>query len=134
MVNDTVGDFIIRIQNGYMAGKKSLSAPYSRMNSAVADILVREGYVASVKTVPGASKIAAHKLLVVELLYENGRPALEHAERVSRSGQRIYAPADKLPRVMTGYGIAIISTSQGVMTDSQARKQHQGGEVLCKIW
>ena len=132
MVNDPIADLLIRIKNGYQAQKSEVSVPYSNMKDAVTAILIKEGYVQSAKK-EQASK--GKKLtLVIKLSYDGKKPAMENVIRVSKPGQRSYAPHYKLPHVMTGYGTAIISTSKGIMTDEEARKAHLGGEVLCKVW
>ena len=130
MVNDPLSDFLARIKNGYMAHRDSVDAPYSKMKEEIARILKARGYVAGYKT----SEENNRKTIVVELKYNGLTAAIEGITRVSKPGQRVYEKTHKIPHVLTGYGMAIVSTSKGIMTDKEARKAKLGGEVLCKIW
>lgn len=130
MVTDPISDFLTRIKNGYGARKTEITSPYSRFREEVGKILEQEGYIGPIKV--GSDN--NHKMLVVSLQYNGNQPAMENVQRVSRPGQRIYATSHKLPRVLTGYGMAIVSTSKGIMTDRKARKARLGGEVICKVW
>ena len=130
MVNDPISDFLTRIKNGYMAHKESIMAPYSKMKEELSRILKVRGYIASYKT----TEENGRKTIVVALKYKGLVGAIEGITRVSKPGQRIYEKSHKIPHVMTGYGMSIVSTSKGVMTDTEARKAKLGGEVLCKIW
>lgn len=127
MVTDSIADFLIRIQNGYMAGKRSIAASYSVMNMQIGTILKKEGYIADIEK-------EGTRGMKVTLKYTGSQPALTRVVRVSKPGQRIYERSRRLPHVLTGYGIAIVSTSQGIKTDNEARNANVGGEVLCKIW
>jgi small subunit ribosomal protein S8 len=126
MVTDTIADFLIRIKNGYMAHKETVSIPCANILMEIGAILKREGYIADM--------VKENNTIVITLLYTSGRPAFEQVVRVSSPGQRIYEGVKKLPHVMTGYGMAIVSTPKGLLTDTEARKQKVGGEVICKIW
>jgi len=130
MVNDPISDFLTRIKNGYMAHKESIMAPYSKMKEELARILKVRGYIAGYKTLEENGR----KTMVVTLKYKGLTGAIEGITRVSKPGQRIYEKTHKIPHVMTGYGMSIVSTSKGVMTDAEARKAKLGGEVICKIW
>lgn len=129
-MTDPIADMIIRIKNGYLARKKSVLIPYSKMNKAIAQILVTEKYVESMNEVgEGISKS-----LDLSLRYVGKLAAITNVDRESKPGRRVYSSAQKLPRALGGYGIVIVSTNKGVMTDKQARKEGVGGEVLCSIW
>lgn len=128
-MTDPVSDMLTRIRNAQRAGRLDVTMPASKLKLAVANVLEQEGYVASVAVEGEAPKTT----LRIELKYFDNEPVIEHIERVSRPGLRRYAAARDLPRVHGGLGIAIISTSQGVMTDRQAREQGRGGEILCIV-
>jgi small subunit ribosomal protein S8 len=130
MMTDPVADMLTRIRNAQQAQKRSVSIPYSRQKEALLRVLVEEGYVADC-TVQGE---AAAKSLQVTLKYYQGRSVIERVERVSRPGLRIYRRKTELPRVNSGLGVSIISTSKGIMTDRAARALGQGGEVLCTVY
>jgi small subunit ribosomal protein S8 len=121
---------IIRIKNGYLAKHDKVAFPASKLRENIARIMVEAGYATSVERVAKEPQDE----LVVTLRYVNGKSALTDLERVSKPGRRIYAAADKLPRVLAGYGTAVLSTSQGVMTVKQAKEKKVGGEILFKIW
>lgn len=131
VVTDPVADFIIRIKNGYLVRKKLVEVPWSNMKEKMAEMLVKEGFL---KNAQVKSEKGKFKTLELELKYEGKKPALTEVKRISKPGVRIYAKANKIPRVRLGVGITIISTPQGLMTDREARKNHQGGELVCQIW
>ncbi|GAA3923469.1 30S ribosomal protein S8 [Litoribacillus peritrichatus] len=128
-MQDTLADMITRIRNGQMAEHKSVTMPSSKLKVAVANVLKNEGYIASFAVSEGAKPE-----LSVDLKYFEGKPVIERIERVSRSSLRQYRGVEALPKVEAGLGIAIVSTSKGVMTDRQARKENVGGEVLCTVF
>ena len=132
VVNDPIGDMLARIKNGYLARKNVVEVPYSKMKEEIAKLLVKEGYLRNVKCQMTNGKWK--KTLVLTLKYEGGRPAIEEVKRVSKPGVRIYAKAREIPKVKYGFGITIISTSKGIMTDKEARKKNLGGEVICQVW
>lgn len=135
MVNDTIGDLLARIKNAYQAGRQEVAMPYSRLSQRLLQILVKAGYLSSVMTQPGQeSGKFLHDQLVVGLRYIDHRPVLSGAKRVSKPGRRLYVTTARLPRVLDGLGIAIVSTNLGLMTDSEARRQKIGGEVMCLVW
>ncbi len=136
MVSDSIADFCTRIRNGYMSRKQVLLVPYSNMKLAMAKILLKEGYIGNVtEKKEKSSKKNDFRFLEISLKYaEDGSPALTHIERISKPGLRIYKNVYKLPKVLSGLGLAIISTSKGVMTDKTAKKQKIGGEILCQVW
>jgi small subunit ribosomal protein S8 len=133
-MTDPIADFLARIRNGIRARKLLVELPRSNMKLRIAEILRDEGFVQSVSS----SEDKKQGLLKVELRYDGRASASANAitgmRRVSRPGQRHYVPAKDIPKVRNGLGIAIISTSQGVMTDKQARDKGVGGEVLCEVW
>ncbi|MCK5741191.1 MAG: 30S ribosomal protein S8 [Chlorobi bacterium] len=129
-VTDSVSDFLTRIRNAGQAGHKSLEMPASKMKASIASILADQGFIKSYEKtddgIQGTIKIA--------LRYFKGKSVILKMTRISKPGRRVYASVEELPRVQNGLGIAIISTSKGVMTDKLARKEKVGGEVLCTIW
>jgi len=129
-VTDTIGDFLTRIRNASQAKHKTVEAPNSNLKIAIADILKDQGFITDYETIEDGKQ----GVLKVTLRYHHGDPVIKEIKRVSTPGRRTYVPADELPRVHNGLGIAIISTSHGVMTDKKARQQNVGGEVLCTIW
>ena len=133
-MTDPIADFLARIRNGIRARKQLVELPRSNMKLRIAEILRDEGFVQAVSSVEDTKQ----GVLKLELRYD-GRPsgsgnAITGMRRVSRPGQRHYVPAKDIPKVRNGLGIAIISTSQGVMTDREARHKGVGGEVLCEVW
>jgi small subunit ribosomal protein S8 len=128
-MTDPVSDMLTRIRNGQKARKVSVSMPASTVKVAVASVLKDEGYITDF----ASSGDGALKTLSVELKYFEGAPVIEKVQRVSKPGLRIYRGKDDLPKVLGGLGIAIVSTSAGVMSDRQARKQGIGGEVICVV-
>lgn len=128
-MTDPIADMLTRIRNGQKARKVSVSMPASSVKEAVAKVLKEEGYI----TDYSSEGEGASKRLSVELKYFEGTPVIERIERASRPGLRIYRGKEDLPRVLGGLGVAIVSTSAGVMSDRQAREQGIGGEVLCIV-
>lgn len=128
-MTDPIADFLTRIRNGQMAGKAEVAAPASRMKLALAKVLKEEGYIEDFAIAEQAEK----PTVTVRLKYFQGRPVIERLERVSRPGLRVYRAKDDLPKVLGGMGVAIISTSRGLMTDREARAAGHGGEVLCIV-
>lgn len=130
MTTDPIADIIIRIKNAYMARHATVEVPYSNIKKSIADILAVEGYISDVAVNEGTP----FKTLVLTLKYIGRSPAINEVKRLSKPGRRLYAPAKQLPRALGGYGITIISTSKGIMTDKKARKDNIGGELLCQVW
>ena len=126
---DVIADMLTRIRNAQMANHQSVSVPGSKLKLALASVLKEEGYVDSYKEVVEGAK----KTLVIELKYYMGKPVIEMIKRVSKPSLRIYKNKDELPRVKDGLGIAILSTSRGVMVDKKARELGCGGEILCIV-
>ena len=130
-VNDPVSDMLTRLRNAARAGLPEVSVPHSRLKAEIARILKREGFVGEV----GDAGEGTAKALRIQLRYARGnRSILRGLRRVSKPGLRRYVPADDLPRPLGGLGMAIISTSRGVMSDREARQAKVGGEVLCYVW
>ena len=129
MMTDPIADLLTRIRNGQKANKVSVSMPASKLKLAVAKVLEAEGYVLGVSTEDREGK----PLITVDLKQFNGKPVIERIDRASRPGLRVYARSGDLPIVQGGLGIAIVSTSNGVMTDREARSKGLGGEILCFV-
>jgi len=128
-MTDPIADLLTRIRNGQSSNKTSVNVPASTKKVAILEVLKSEGFIADFKEVQDG----AHINLNVELKYFEGKPVIEHIKRASRPGLRSYKSKDDLPKVLGGLGIAIVSTSKGVMTDREARAQGHGGEVLCFV-
>jgi small subunit ribosomal protein S8 len=131
VINDPIADMLTRIRNGLIAKHETVSVPASNMKKAIAKILLDEGYIKSGDCVDdglqGEIKITLKYL-------DKKQPVIVGLKRISKPGLRVYASCEDLPKVLGGLGVAIISTSKGVMTDRMARKENLGGEVLCYIW
>lgn len=129
-MNDPISDMLTRIRNAQMAEKATVSMPSSKLKVAIAEVLKEEGYVDGFKIEQGDANKAT---LQIGLKYYSGRPVIEKIQRISRPGLRIYKGSNDIPNVMNGLGIAIVSTSKGLMTDRKARANGIGGEVLCVV-
>jgi len=129
MMTDPIADMLTRIRNGLGAGKTAVQMPFSKQKQAIAQVLKDEGFILDF----ARQEEVAKPLLNIELKYFQGKPVIDNIKRVSRPGLRIYKGKDELPKVMGGLGIAIVSTSAGVMTERAARKAGFGGEVLCYV-
>ena len=128
MMQDTIADMLTRIRNAGSAKKETVSMPSSKIKVSIAKVLQEEGYIAEFK-IEGTVKPE----LTIELRYYAGKPVIEKIVRISRPGLRIYRGCEELPTVMDGLGVAIVSTSHGVITDRKARALNVGGEVLCTV-
>jgi len=128
-MQDPISDMLTRIRNAQMAEKKSVTMPSSTVKVAIAKVLEEEGYIASFE-----ANDDTKPSLSIELKYFNGKPVIESIDRVSRPGLRIYKSSTELPRVNAGLGIAIVSTSKGMMADRVARAQGVGGEIICNVF
>ena len=128
-MNDPIADMLTRIRNAQRAEKLSVAMPASKVKAAIAQVLKDEGYVDDF----AVRELEGKPTLEISLKYYAGKPVIEKIERVSRPGLRIYRQKDALPKVMNGLGVAIVSTSRGVMTDRKARGLGVGGEVLCVV-
>ena len=131
MVNDTVADMLTRIRNANAMKYKTVEIPGTKLTKGIADILTKEGFIAGYET----NKLAVGEMLVLNLKYSKSKErVITGLKRISKPGLRVYAKADEMPRVLNGLGIAIVSTSEGLMTDKEARAKKIGGEVLAYIW
>lgn len=133
-MTDPIADMLTRIRNGQQAKKVAVSMGASKAKKAIAEVLKAEGFIEGYNVVDGSQTEDGHPQLNVDLKYFKGRPVITKIKRESSPGLRVYRSADELPTVIAGMGIAIISTSKGLMTDSQARAANQGGEVLCTVY
>jgi small subunit ribosomal protein S8 len=130
MYTDPISDMLTRIRNALASHKSELVLPYSKFKHSLAKVLLEQGFVSGVNELPGRVK-----MLQINLKYDaSGDAVISGLQRVSTPGQRIYLPADRLPRSNGGFGITVVSTSRGLLTDKQARKDRLGGEVVCQIW
>ena len=129
-ITDPVADMLTRIRNANSAKHPTVEVPASNMKKAIANILLEEGYIKNFQILDGNTQ----GIIKITLKYNGKERAITGLRRVSKPGLRVYAGADELPRVLRGMGIAIISTSKGVMTDKKARELHVGGEVLAYVW
>lgn len=128
-INDPIGDFLTRIRNGQSANKKFITSPSSKQREAIAAVLKDEGYIAEYSVTAEGQK----KVIKVVLKYFQGKPVIERLVRISKPSLRVYKASDELPRVLAGLGVAIISTSKGMLSDRKAREAGQGGEVVCIV-
>ena len=128
-MNDPIADMLTRIRNAQSVRKKTVSIPASRIKAAIAEVLKEEGYILNFRE----TGEGAIRELELELKYMNGRGVIDQLRRVSKPGRRLYYGSGELPRVQDGLGIAVVSTSSGVMSDARARREGHGGEVLCTV-
>ena len=130
-VSDPIGDLLARIRNGQMRRKDAITAPASRVHKAVLDVFKEEGFIRGYteqEVRKGVSELS------IELKYHEGRPAIKEMTRISKPGRRVYSAVNDLQPVFNGLGVAVISTSMGIMSDKKAREQQVGGEVLCTLF
>lgn len=131
MMSDPISDMLTRIRNAQLAGLEKIEMPSSKVKEAIADILKREGFLFSAKVYNNKG----FRFLRVGLRYDDdGKAVIREIKRISKPGRRVYASVQELPRVKNGFGIAIVSTSRGIMTDKRARKTNAGGEILCTVF
>jgi small subunit ribosomal protein S8 len=135
-LSDPIGDMLTRVRNALMVGHTTVAMPSSKLKSSIAKVLKEEGYISSYEVVDGTRP--GHKVLRLRLKYvgerRQRRSVITGLERVSRPGRRVYSGKSEIPWVLSGMGIAIVSTPKGVMTGQRARQLGVGGEVICKIW
>ena len=127
---DPIGDMITRIRNAQLRALNKVTIPSSKFRARILEVLKQEGYIASYKILSENKK----ETLQVELKYSNGFPVIKEIKRVSKPGRRIYARANSIPKIKNGLGLAIVSTSKGIMTDNDARNQNVGGEIICRVF
>ena len=130
-LGDPIGDMLTRIRNGQMRSLNKIEIPFSNFRSKILEVLKREGYIIDFKIDKDKEN---KKLIKLDLKYYEGQPVIREITRISKPGRRVYSRADSIPRVHSGLGLAILSTSKGVMSDSEAIKNNLGGEVICRIF
>ena len=128
---DPIGDMITRIRNGQMRMLNNVKIPNSKFRAKILDVLKQEGYIIGYKQVSDSKN---KSVLDVDLKYDNGNPVIKEIKRISKPGRRIYARASSIPRIQNGLGLAIVSTSKGIMTDNDAINQNIGGEIICRVF
>ena len=134
-VTDPIADYLIRIRNAQQAGHRIVEIPASKLKKSITEILYQQGYILKYKFEEGIGK-GKQGLIKIALKYDRAtkRPVIREMGRISKPGLRKYTKADEIPRIINGLGIAIVSTSRGLMTDKQARSENVGGEVLCYVY
>ena len=128
---DPIGDMLTRIRNGQMRSLNKINIPFSNFRLKILEVLKKEGYIIDFNIDNGKQKI---KFLSVDLKYYEGQPVIKEIKRVSKPGRRVYSRATSIPKVLNGLGLAILSTSKGVMSDSDAIKNNLGGEIICRVF
>ena len=128
---DPIGDMLTRIRNGQMRSLNKINIPFSNFRLKILEVLKKEGYIIDFNTSNDKKKI---KFLSVDLKYYEGQPVIKEIKRVSKPGRRVYSKATSIPKVLNGLGLAILSTSKGVMSDTDAIKNNLGGEIICKVF
>ena len=128
---DPISDMITRIRNAQMRLSKNVTIPNSKFRIRILEVLKQEGYISDCKLLSDSNN---KNSLSVDLKYSNGLPVIRGIKIISKPGRRIYAKADSIPKIQNGLGLAILSTSKGIMTDSEARNQNVGGEIICRIF
>ncbi len=130
LITDPIGDMLTRIKNALTAKKEQVVIPHSKLKEAIALILEENNYIQGYEV----EEKKPQSNLVVTLRYVQGLPAISGIERVSKPGRRLYAKTKQIPVTLNGYGLTVVSTSKGILTDNEARKKNVGGELLCKVW
>ena len=128
---DPIGDMITRIRNAQLRELYHVKIPNSKFRAKILEVLKQEGYISNYKQLSDSKNISS---LIVDLKYYNGSPVIKEIKRVSKPGRRIYAKATSIPKIQNGLGLAIISTSQGIMSDNDARVKNVGGEIICRVF
>ena len=128
---DPVGDMLTRIRNAQMRTLSNVKIPASKFRAKILDVLKKEGYISDYKYLNDEK---SKNTLTVDLKYDNGNPVIKEIKRVSKPGRRIYAKADSIPTIQNGLGLAIVSTSKGIMSDNDAKNQNVGGEIICRVF
>ncbi len=128
---DPIGDMITRIRNAQLRASYNVKIPSSKFRAKILEVLKQEGYISNYKLLPDSKN---KNSLVVDLKYLNGLPVIKEIKRVSKPGRRIYARAESIPKIQNGLGLAIVSTSIGIMSDNDARTKNVGGEIICKVF
>ena len=128
---DPIGDMITRIRNAQLRTLYNVKVPSSKYRAKVLEVLKQEGYISNYKLLPDSKNKSS---LVVDLKYYKGLPVIKEIKRISRPGRRVYARAESIPKIQNGLGLAIVSTSMGIMSDSDARMKNVGGEIICRVF
>ena len=128
---DPIGDMLTRIRNGQMRSLTKIVIPFSNFRLKILEVLKKEGYIINFNISDDKNKI---KSILLDLKYYEGQPVIKEIKRISKPGRRVYSRADSIPRVLNGLGLAILSTSKGVMSDTEAVKNNLGGEIICRIF
>ena len=128
---DPIGDMLTRIRNGQMRLLNNVIIPGSKFRVKILDVLKQEGYISNYKILSDADSKGS---LSIDLKYNNGLPVIKEIKRISKPGRRIYAKATSIPKIQNGLGLAIVSTSKGIMTDNDARNKNIGGEIICRVF
>ena len=128
---DPIGDMLTRIRNGQMRSLNNIEIPFSNFRTKILDVLKKEGYIINYVISDNKNKI---KSILVKLKYYDGQPVIKEIKRISKPGRRVYSRATSIPKVLNGLGLAILSTSKGVMSDVEATKNNLGGEIICRIF
>lgn len=129
MMTDPIADMLTRIRNASLVNKKEVVLPYSKIKLGIANILVKQGYLKKVE-----EKKDVHPYLLLTLQYHSGMPAITHIKRISKPGHRRYVKRDDIDKVLSGFGVAILSTPKGLLTNEEARQEQVGGELICEIY
>ncbi len=130
-MTDTISDMLTRIRNAYAANHEQVIMPSSKLRAAIAQVMVEAGYLTQAEVKKDQEN---HQNLILDLKYINGAPAVSRIKRISKPGLRTYVNCGKIPQVLHGYGLAILSTSAGILSGEQAKKKNLGGELICQIW
>ncbi|SVC98186.1 uncharacterized protein METZ01_LOCUS351040 [marine metagenome] len=128
---DPIGDMLTRIRNAQLRALYNVKIPGSKFRAKILEVLKQEGYISNYKLLPDSKNKSS---LLVDLKYYNGLPVIKEIKRVSRPGRRVYARAESIPKIQNGLGLAIVSTSMGIMSDSDARMKKVGGEIICRVF
>lgn len=131
VMTDPIADMLARIKNGVLVRHRTVRVPYSKIKEKMGQILVKEGFLEKLEV---KGKKAAEKKIIFHLKYQGKKPVIHGIKRISKPGLRLYARADKVPPIRVGFGISILSTSSGLLTDKEAKKKNLGGEILCQVW
>ena len=129
-LTDPIGDMLARIKNSQMRNHKKVEMPSSNFKAKIADVLKNEGYINGFNI----DKIENKSVLIIDLKYNSGNPVISVIERISKPGRRVYSSFNELPRTNGGLGTVVVSTSRGLLSDSEARKRKLGGELICEVW
>ena len=131
VLTDTIADMLTTIRNGLLVQKEKVQTPFSKVKSNVLKVLTEEGYIKDYKII---NETKAIKKIEIVLSYINGQPSIKKISKVSKPGRKVYTKIKKLPSYYNGYGVTIVSTSKGIMTDKKARRSNLGGEILCQVF